>query len=395
MNKITVFFTVLLFNSGLYSMNLFDAIRADNFDRVRELIHDHPNFITTGIGTGHTALMIAAGSGHLGITRFLCEQGFDVNAVEETGSTALSYGVSARSLPIVQYLLLRGARANARINSRGETVAARAIEQGSLDIVRVLVDDGCIDLRASDYYGRSIYKVARDHRKPEILAYLNNLLLAPTIAGDVKGVRKLLTQGAFLNCHGQERETPLMIASRQGRFDIVKSLLRPDGCDILAQKENGETAVRMAVESGCIEVVQVLIDRGADSDVPDNGGFTPLMWAVANNQIGIVPLLIAHTKKIDACNMHGHTALMIAADIGDEEVVRLLIDGGAKLNLFDHDGQTALMHAAKSGRLRVINLLLSEGAKALSRTQDRELLKLVMHEAIEQEVRLSALEGRR
>ncbi|EGZ08339.1 hypothetical protein PHYSODRAFT_433553, partial [Phytophthora sojae] len=76
--------------------------------------------------------------------------------------------------------------------------------------------------------------------------------------------------------------TPLMIASRNNRCDVV-ALLLARGAQINLKGPNGAMALYIACERGHFPVVQLLVQYDALIDVANNTGETPLMAATWNN----------------------------------------------------------------------------------------------------------------
>lgn len=134
-------------------------------------------------------------------------------------------------------------------------------------------------------------------------------------------------------------------------------------------------ALLLAAEKGerSREIISILIGHGADpnrkrKDRTKHHDMTPLMIAVYQKRPNIVQQLIDAGADPNICTEEGETSLMIACSIlsnnNDDEVslVSLLIDAGASLNLQGNKGKTALMYAASNGNLEVVKLLLSKGA---------------------------------
>ena len=66
-----------------------------------------------------------------------------------------------------------------------------------------------------------------------------------------------------------------MLASSRGREDIVEMLLEA-GADVNAQDDDGSTALMCAAEHGCIGIVKMLLARpDCDSTLQDNVSFAP------------------------------------------------------------------------------------------------------------------------
>ena len=89
------------------------------------------------------------------------------------------------------------------------------------------------------------------------------------------------------------------------------------------------TPLHEASYRGNRDTAKLLLESGADPNLPDCWGKTPL---------------------------HG------AAYVGSQEVVQLLIEGGAYLNVSDEDGRTPLHEATDRGHLEVAKLLIDNGA---------------------------------
>jgi len=84
--------------------------------------------------------------------------------------------------------------------------------------------------------------------------------------GDINGVKALLDQGADVN-ESFYGETALMLASGYGHIEIVKMLLDRGATNIsAAASSHGWTALSYAAERGHTDIVNLLIDRGADID---------------------------------------------------------------------------------------------------------------------------------
>jgi ankyrin repeat protein len=155
----------------------------------------------------------------------------------------------------------------------------------------------------------------------------------------------------------------------------------------------------LASESGCLGVVQLLLERGATVDAHDSFGVTSLLAASRDGLSGVVRVLLAQGHAAPDKAQDGNTPLMVAADNGKHEVVRLLLMHDAKVNLTRPvDGFTALLFAAQWGYTEVVRCILTgknkvnvdaastdEGATALLFAAQRgytEVVRLLLrHEA--------------
>ena len=157
------------------------------------------------------------------------------------------------------------------------------------------------------------------------------------------------------------------------KIDIINILLEK-GADINAKDNYGWTPLVQAIhecECGCEcecskEVIKILLEKGADINAKDNYGRTPLMHAI---QYGcseeVIKILLEKGADINAKDNYGRTPLMHAIQYGcSEEVIKILLDKGADVNAKDKNGCTPLMHAIHECECskEVIKILLEKGA---------------------------------
>src|SRR5208283_3075670 len=130
-------------------------------------------------------------------------------------------------------------------------------------------------------------------------------------------------------------ENQLGLAAARGHFMQVKSLL-DKGAPVDGKNTDGWTALMLASGNGRMDVMQLLIERGADINAKETGAeVTSLMLASHQGQIEVVKLLLDKGAHIDAHAKNGETALMGASFEGRAEVVELLLERGADINAVD------------------------------------------------------------
>lgn len=108
--------------------------------------------------------------------------------------------------------------------------------------------------------------------------------------------------------------------------------------------------------------VHSLLIAGADPNVSDDCGFTPLHLAIRSGRLETVQLLIQHGADVDACDNGGWTLLHESAQAGQSEAARLLLSAGADVNARNIVGETPLHDAAANGQSEVAALLVAGGA---------------------------------
>src|ERR1035437_139850 len=135
----------------------------------------------------------------------------------------------------------------------------------------------------------------------------------------------------------------MMHAIVQDKPGDVKTLL--DQGQALEAKQNGQTALHIAAMNGKVDILTVLIARGASVNVQDENGITPLMLAARDGRLEAVQALIAQGAKIPVQDKLGENALHIAAAHGKKDVVSALLDRGADIRSTTNTGLNALVFA--------------------------------------------------
>src|SRR5215217_5192987 len=151
----------------------------------------------------------------------------------------------------------------------------------------------------------------------------------------------------------QELNDQLFEAVRKGDAAAVTAAL-DKGADVNAKFRYGTTALFKAAERGNAEVTKVLLDRGAELDVKDTFyGSTALSWALQNDHINVVSLLLA--KGADGAD----DVLMSGVRENKQEVVKLALDTGK----IKPDGLTpALALSMNANTTAITDLLKKAGA---------------------------------
>jgi ankyrin repeat protein len=102
-----------------------------------------------------------------------------------------------------------------------------------------------------------------------------------------------------------------------------------------------------AARGGSLDLVELLLARGAQPNLKNETGATALIIAAKNNRPAIGQALLRRGAGIDATDQQGWTALMYAAKLGYGVMVRTLLNNGANPHLVNKEGMTAFMCAAQ------------------------------------------------
>jgi len=158
-------------------------------------------------------------------------------------------------------------------------------------------------------------------------------------------------------------EKSFQAAARAGDLMAITAFV-DSGIDINARSESdGRTVLINAAARGDLNVVKLLLERGADVNVADNGGYTALHHAIEARYDDVSELLLNHPKlDPNARGLNGVTTLMSYVWRERKDAVQKLLDRGADVNAQDNDGDAALHGAAQNGNIEIIDLLVTKGA---------------------------------
>lgn len=131
--------------------------------------------------------------------------------------------------------------------------------------------------------------------------------------GDVAGVSRQLERdpgllSAVTDAYSMH-VSALIIAAGVGRIEIVKLLL-DRGADMEYADDDGFTALTAASVMGRVDVVRLLLDRQADVNHRTKKGDIPLIEAAFNGHVEVVEMLLRHGRQdVDARGEGGGSAL--------------------------------------------------------------------------------------
>jgi ankyrin repeat protein len=265
---------------------------------------------------GLTPLVFAARQGDLDSARLLLDAGADVNQVTEYGWTALLTAIQNRYYRLAAYLLERGADpdianqggwsplyiATDNRNIEGGDYPTRRADMDHLEMIELLLARGAdtnVRMKSSTET-RTIFTHQWLHEEGA------TPFLRAAQSGDLVLLKLLLEHGADPSIATEDRTTPLMVASGIGWVEGVTYEWSPEqtletvklilelGADVNAQNLDGQTALMGAAHKGRNDVVQTLVDAGADLALRDIGSrdtihsLAGLTWQAIDYADGLV-----------------------------------------------------------------------------------------------------------
>lgn len=210
-------------------------------------------------------------------------------------------------------------------------------------------------------------------------------LFIAVMRNDRDSVRKLLAAGANPNVVHSARSLEGLVRARASTADMKAGITDPalaEGMSLISLAADGEmveilvnggadpnirdafgaTPLCIAAKDGDVELIRALRRLGADVNAVDVGGNTPLSHALRGGRVNVIAELLAAGADPRLTDWRGRDALHQAAMIPSGAAIPPLLEAGVDINRPDSEGNTALIFAARDGYDRAVAVLLEGGA---------------------------------
>ncbi|XP_071098478.1 serine/threonine-protein phosphatase 6 regulatory ankyrin repeat subunit A-like [Haliotis cracherodii] len=331
---------------------------------------------------GWTAVMRAALSAKKDTFDLLVSKGADLTLTDDYNNNVLHLSSKGGNRSIVEYLLPLF-----DINSRGQhswTAVMGAAVCAKKDTFDLLVSKGA-DLKLTDDYKDTVLHLACESGNILIVEHLLPMCdidcrgyegWTPVMKGAFSGKKDtldlLLSKGANPSLTGDDNDTLLHAASRGGNIDIVRHVI--GDFDINTRGGNGHTPLMRAVCGGHTDVVDFLVEHGADVNMVDNDGDGLLHLACEAGNLKMVKHVMSYSD-INLRDNIGWTPLAMAAVEGNFAVFKYLKGLGADVTLTDRAGDDVYTLALQGGCRGIIKELGREEHSDKSITPWNKLMK--------------------
>lgn len=327
--------------STLFSQEIFDALKNNDLPKVKALLENDPQLLTSRDESGNALLHFAVRQKQPETVAYLLGKGADVNSLNKSLQSPLHVASGLGSADIAGLLVEKGADVSIADYTM-HTPLHYAARGGSAGVTEILLKSGA-PLEARNTYGRTpLLLCARERGTPEV-------------------ARMLIEAGADINAKDKYESTPLELAAWRGYKEIV-SVLIEHGADIPVTGEKARMILTSACQGGLSDLFRVQVEKGIDITTPAGSKGSLLHDAAKGGSPEIVGMLMGKGLKADEKDKYGWTPLHYAAMNGHAEVIQTLIDNGADPDARNLMGQTAFNVAHECGQIRSMEFLDKIGA---------------------------------
>ncbi|XP_065839246.1 death-associated protein kinase 1-like isoform X2 [Oscarella lobularis] len=295
-----------------------------------------------------TPLMKACRGGHAVTAEMLLKAGkWNLHAKNKHGENALHLACKNRHGAKVAHCLISSGLISDELDYNGRTPLMNACSSGLLLIVRLLAESDEFSLNQKNRMGQSLLHLA-------------------CISGHDDVSQFLIERGAITDERDEMGYTPLARACQNGLLVAVKYLVKMGHSVSWKCQFNSSSLLHLTCDKiGHVQIIQCLVQSGADFDERDNYDETPLMLASRRGFISSVKFFCSIGSSLVAMSKSGLSPLHYACKYGHTSVANFMIgkyiEQDVCLNKPDKINKTSLVYAYENGMLSVVQQLEARG----------------------------------
>mmetsp|Transcript_85736 Transcript_85736/g.188241 ORF Transcript_85736/g.188241 Transcript_85736/m.188241 type:complete len:748 (-) Transcript_85736:481-2724(-) len=322
---------------------------------------------------GAAPLLAAAQEGHEGVVRLLCEAGVCQDGAMRGGWTALCLAALRGHLDVVEILTSSSILSNNRGKRRRSGVSgdAESCSEGEEEREMEEEETKTATTHREEKRKERMYEAEDRSKSPcrtQRRGHRNNCSKDSSLCSQHNAEHPSSDgchcRQAALEQATREGVTPLLAATQGGHHEVVDLLLQR-GANGECRRKDGSTPLLVAAHGGHVHVIKRLVNSRVDLNArasEDRGSTTALFVAAQRGHTAVVRYLCEEHAELDLPNSHGATPLCVAAQRGHLDIVRILVESGADKDRATDINVTPLFVAAQSGHEAIVKYLVDSGA---------------------------------
>lgn len=358
------------------SAELLACISQKDLELLKAFISENNPDLNDGSGAT-IPLNMAVHIGNIETLSYLLEQGCDVNNCDKKGETPLIYACVKGNVDISKLLIEKGCDVNKQSNS-GLSAFHVACKSGNIELINLLIENGA-DIHAVNNEAKNAYYFAT---KIEILTLLHNKNVSLSVV-DKDGLSPILFSAknghypkfSFILEHFKDYdpneatkggETAILFCAESQLYQqelMVADLIKL-GADVNKKDKCDMSPLHHCASNNHVKIATVILDHVDENNRQIANinatepclGNTPLQLACGNGHLDMIKLLLLKGADINFVNPKGLTALDLATNAycKNEEVLSFLVSNGAISG-------SAEASAARNKELDDIKMVVTEG----------------------------------
>ncbi|CAF1563132.1 unnamed protein product [Rotaria sp. Silwood1] len=406
-----------------------------NTEEFERFIRDDPSQLKVANPAGLCAAHNAAARNRVGILALIAQYNEDLNIEDNNGWTPLHHAVRNSALDAIEFLLDNGvddvrltkqqeapihlavihnqlkalelllSKRPERVNLGGErdkTPLHYAALIDNVDAAKILTNHNArlcqpcsagsypihiAALNSSNRVFSHLFAIAKSlgYHTEHLLNFCDaenhRPLHSSVIGGNIEAIEICLKNGGKIDDQQEDLSTPVHLASTQGSLEILKLMFNCQSelkSRVIRMTDiQGMTPLHKAAMGDHVDVIEFLLEEGADIDVRDISKRTPLLVAALKSSVQAVCYLLSQNASLIYRDEADRNLLhfIIMQNLPIETIGNIIFTRDNYRILFDQrdqDGFYPIHYASREGQVNVLKTLIKHGAEINRKTNQRQ-----------------------